>query len=95
VNQQDRERYNGLIETCARAIAFSGLTDVELPKVVIELQIETADLRGGWKDFDADQPAGTQDLPIVDQVADEVFDRANELRRGLFGIRRQPPPLRH
>jgi hypothetical protein len=95
MNQQERERYNDLVEIAARAIAFTDLTDVELPKVVVELQIEAAELAGGWTDFDADRPAGTQDLPIVDAVADQIFERANELRRGLFGMRRQPPPLRH
>jgi hypothetical protein len=95
MSEGDRERYAGLIEVAARAIAFTDLTDVELPKFVTELMIEASELCGGWEDFDADRPAGAQDLPIVDAVTDEIFARANELRRGLFGIRRQPPPLRH
>ncbi len=95
MNQQERERYNDLVEIAARAIAFTDLTDVELPKVVVELQVEAAELAGGWVDFDADQPRGEQDLPIVDAVSDQIFERANELRRGLFGIGLQPLPLRH
>jgi hypothetical protein len=95
MNDDDRKRYTDLVETCARAIAFTGLTGVELPKVVLELQIEAAELAGGWDGFDADRPAGSQHLPIVDAVTDEIFARANELRLGLLGIRREPPPLRH
>jgi hypothetical protein len=95
MNQQERERYNDLVEIAARAIAFTDLTDVELPKVVVELQVEAAELAGGWADFDADRPRGEQHLPIVDAVSDQIFERANELRRGLFGMRREPAPLRH
>ena len=95
MNQQERERYNDLVEIAARAIAFTDLTDVELPKVVVELQVEAAELAGGWVDFDVDRPRGEQDLPIVDAVSDQIFERANELRRGLFGMRRKPAPLRH
>lgn len=91
----DRKRYNDLVETAARAIAFIDLTDVELPKIVLELQVEAAELAGGWADFDPDRPAGTQSLPIVEVVSDAVFARANELRRGLFGVGLEPPPLRH
>jgi hypothetical protein len=97
MTDDDRKRYTDLVEVCARVIALSGfgLTNVELPRVVLELQIEAADLRGGWIDFDANQPAGGQHLPVVDAVTDEIFARANELRLGLFGMHRQPPPLRH
>ena len=95
MNQQDLERYNGLIEVAARAIAFTDLTDVELPKVVVELQVEASELAGGWVNFDPDRPRGEQHLPIVDAVSDQIFERANELRCGLFNMRREPPPLRH
>jgi hypothetical protein len=94
-NNDDQKRYADLVETCARAIAFTDLNDVALPQVVVEMEIEAAELAGGWTDFDPDRPRGTQDLPIVDAVTDEIFARANELRLGLFGIRRKPPPLRH
>ena len=95
MTDDDYERYNGLIEVAARAIAFTDLTDVELPKIVVELQVEASELAGGWVDFDPDRPRSEQHLPIVDAVSDQIFERANELRRGLFGIRRQPSPLRH
>ena len=95
MKDEDRERYNGLIEVAARAIAFTDLTSVELPKVVVELQVEASELAGGWVDFDPDRPRGEQDLPIVDAVSDQIFERANELRRGLFGMQRPPPLTKH
>ena len=73
----DSKRYAELVEICARAIAFTGLTDVPLPDVVVELQVEAGELAGGWTDFDPDIPRGSQDLPIVDAVADQIFARAN------------------
>jgi hypothetical protein len=91
VSPEDHKRYADLVEICARAIAFTGLTDVELPDVVVELQVEAGELAGGWTHFNPDIPRGSQDLPIVDAVADQIFARANELRLGLFG--RKPVPL--
>jgi hypothetical protein len=91
MTSDDRKRYAELVEICARAIAFTGLTDAPLPDVVVELQVEAGELAGGWTDFDPDIPRGAQDLPIVDAVADQIFARANELRLGLFG--RKPVPL--
>jgi hypothetical protein len=95
MTDDDRKRFADLVEVAARAIAFVDLTETPLPRRVVELQVEAAELAGGWVNFDADRPRGEQDLPIVDAVSDQIFERANELRRGLFGMRRQPPPLRH
>jgi hypothetical protein len=91
MSDDDQKRYADLVEICARAIAFTGLTDVPLPEAVVELQVEAGELAGGWTDFNPDIPRGSQDLPIVDAVADQIFARANELRLGLFG--RKPVPL--
>lgn len=95
MTDDDRKRYADLVEVAARAIAFTDLTSTPLPRVVVELQVEASELAGGWVDFDPDRPRGEQDLPIVDMVSDQIFERANELRRGLFGMRRKPAPLRH
>ena len=74
------------LRSAPAAIAFTGLTDVPLPEAVVELQVEAGELAGGWTDFNPDIPRGSQDLPIVDAVADQIFARANELRLG---------PIRH
>ena len=95
MNDKDRTRYADLVEIAARAIAFTDLTATPLPKVVVELQVEAAELAGGWTNFDPDRPRGEQHLPIVDAVSDEIFARANELRRGLFGMQRPPPLTKH
>ena len=95
MTDEDRRRFDDLVEVAARAIAFVDLTEAPLPKLVVELQVEASELAGGWVDFDPDRPRGEQHLPIVDMVSDQIFERANELRRGLFGMRHQPPPLRH
>jgi hypothetical protein len=95
MTEDDEKRYADLVEICARVIAFYELTETAIPAVTTELQVEAGELAGGWKDFDPDRPRSEQDLPIVDMVSDQIFERANELRRGLFGMRRKPAPLRH
>jgi hypothetical protein len=79
----DKIAYDERIEIAARCLAFTNITSVPLPKLVTTLQIEAVDLRGGWDSFDAAAPPGTQDLPVADQVVDEVIARANELRLEL------------
>jgi hypothetical protein len=95
MNDADQKRYADLVEICARVFAFYELTETAIPAVTVELQVEASELAGGWADFDPDRPRAEQHLPIVDAVSDQIFERANELRRGLFGMRREPPPLRH
>jgi hypothetical protein len=77
----DKIAYDELVEVAARCLAFTDITAVPLSKLVTTLQVEAVDLRGGWEGFDENAPPGSQNLPIADQVADEVFRRANELRR--------------
>lgn len=60
MSDDNQKRYADLVEICARVIAFTDLTDVELPEAVVELQVEAAELAGGWTDFDADRPSGTR-----------------------------------
>jgi hypothetical protein len=80
-DDERRSRYRDLVEVSARAIAFAPVCRGDVPKLAVELQVEAIELIDGWKDFDAKAPPGSQDLPIADRVADEVFERANELRR--------------
>ncbi len=80
MTETDKIAYQELVEVAARCVAFADITAAPLPKLVATLQVEAIELRGGWKKFDDSAPPGTQNLPIADQVADEVFRRANELR---------------
>jgi hypothetical protein len=80
MTESDKIAYDERIEIAARCLAFTNIAAVPLPKLVTTLQIEAVDLRGGWDSFDATAPPGSQDLPVADQVADEVIARANELR---------------
>ena len=80
MTEADKLAYADLIEVAARALAFTDITTVPLPKLVTMLQVEAIDLAGGWDDFDENAAPGTQDLPIADRVADAVFARANALR---------------
>jgi hypothetical protein len=80
---RDQKRHDDLIEIAARTIAFTGLTDAAVPELVNDLMIEAVELAGGWDGFDPNASPGTQNLPIADQVADAVFERANQLRREL------------
>jgi hypothetical protein len=82
MNSRNQE-YDDLIEVAARAVAFSGLTDVALPALANDLMIKAVDLAGGRDSFDPELPPGTQSLPIADRVADAVFERANQLPREL------------
>jgi hypothetical protein len=83
MTDKDKATYDALIEAAARIVAFEGVSDAPLPGVSHTLASEAIDLRNGWRDFDVDGEPGTQPLPIVDQVADEVFARAHELRRAF------------
>jgi hypothetical protein len=80
MTEADKVAYQELIEVAARVIAFTDIASVPLPKLVTYLQTEAVALRGGWDSFDERAPPGTQDLPVADQVADEVIARANQLR---------------
>ena len=82
-NKDKAALYAELIEASARIIAFEGISDMPLPSIAHSLGSEAVDLKNGWKDFDENGEPGTQPLPIVDQVADEVFARADALRRAF------------
>jgi hypothetical protein len=85
-------RYADLIECCARSLAFDGLTEVALPKLVSELTSEAIDLRNGWADFSVSAGVGAADLPIVDTVIFEVLARASALRNDIVGDGRRVAP---
>jgi hypothetical protein len=79
------QAYDDLIEISARTIAVSNLTGRALPRRVHQLISEAADLRGAWDKYSAKGPPGAADLPIVDEIIDEAYSRADSLRGEIFG----------
>ena len=77
--------YDDLIEISARIIAVSNLTGHALPRRVHQLISEAADLRGAWVKYSAKGPPGSADLPIVDEIIDEAYSRADSLRGEIVG----------
>jgi hypothetical protein len=79
------QAYDDLIEISARIIAFSNLTGRAVPRRMHELISEAADLRGAWDKYSGESTPGSVDLPVVDEIIDEVYSRANSLRREIVG----------
>lgn len=77
-------RYRDLIECSARILAFDGLIEADRPNLVSALISEAIDLSEGWAQFSPNEELGTAELPVVDAVIADVFDRAEALRSELL-----------